>query len=294
MRGARALLLLALGAGAHLSPPVFRAEIGMVVVQATVRNERRQPVTDLPPEAFTVYENGVRQAVTLFRQGVVPVSVGFLLDNSRSIRGQRAALESAALAALRTARPDDEVFVMNFADRARVDVGLTSDVEALAAGVHRADAIGGTALRDAVSSAEEYLRARATRERKALVVITDGNDNASTVKEDELEKRGQESGIVVFAIGLLDRDDPARAGRGRAELERLAEWSGGVAYYPAGPEQAAASAAEVARQLRGVYTIGYTPLVQALDGSYRKLRVVARGRERLWARTRPGYRAIRR
>ena len=286
--------LLALGSAVAPPPPVFRAEIGMVVVQATVRNQRHEVVLDLPPAAFTVYENGVRQAITLFRQGMVPVSVGLLLDNSRSIRAQRAALESAALAALRTARPEDEVFVMNFADKARVDVELTSDVEALARGVHRTDSIGGTALRDAVSSAEEYLRARATRERKALVVISDGNDNASTVKEDALERQGQESGIVVFAIGLLDRDDPARAGRGRAELERLADASGGVAYYPAGPEQATTSAAEVARQVRGVYTIGYTPLVQALDGSYRKLRVVARGQERLWIRTRPGYRALKR
>src|SRR5262249_30475184 len=120
--------------------------------------------------------------------------------------------------------------------------------------------------------------------------ITDGNENASSVGEDQLEKQVQQDGIVVFAIGLLDTD-AARAGRGRAELEHLAQSSGGVAYFAASAEQAAAQAVDVARQVRSVYTIGYAPRVQALDGSYRTLRVVARGAERLWVKTRAGYRA---
>ena len=99
---------------------------------------------------------------------------------------------------------------------------------------------------------------------------------------------------LVTAYGLLDRDDPARARNGRQALEHLAESSGGVAYYPPAPEQAPGCAMDVTRQVRHVYTIGYAPLAQSLDGSYRKLRVVARGRERLWVKTRPGYRAARR
>ncbi len=285
---------LALAAATGQAPPVFRAEIGMVVVQATVRNQQRELVTGLARDAFTVYENGERQSITLFRQGDVPVSLGILLDNSRSMREQRVAVESAALAALRSSNPQDETFLMNFADKARVDVPLTSDVQALEAGVHRTDSIGGTALRDAIAAAEQYLGEHATKQRKALLVITDGNDNASTTQEEGLEKQTEESAVVIYVIGLLNRDDPAKAGRGRQALERLAESSGGVAYYPPGEEEARSSVVDVARQVRHVYTIGYAPLAQALDGSYRKLRVVAKGPGRLSVKTRPGYRAARR
>jgi Ca-activated chloride channel homolog len=281
---------LVLAAGGQ-APPVFRAEIGLVVVHATVRNQHRQLVTDLASRAFTVYENGTPQTITLFRQGDVPVSLGLLIDNSRSMRGQREAAEAAALAALRSSRPPDETFVMNFADRAAVDVSFTGDVHALEAGVHRNDSIGGTALRDAIAAAQEYLGQHASQERKALIVITDGNDNASTMTEEDLEKTTEQQGIAVYAIGLLNRDDPAKARHGREALERLAESSGGVAYCPPAPEQAPGAMVDVARQVRHVYTIGYAPLAQALDGSYRKLRVVAKGRERLWVKTRPGYRA---
>jgi VWFA-related protein len=256
-----------------------------------VRNAHRELVTDLGQGAFTVYENGTAQAITLFRHGDVPVSQGILLDNSRSMRDRRAPAESAALAMLRGSHPQDQTFIMNFADRARIDVPLTSDVETLAAAVHRSDSIGGTALRDAVASAQEYLNQHATKQRKALVVITDGNDNASSTTEDALERQLGQSGIAVYAIGLLQRDDAGKAGRGREALERLADSDGGLAYYPADAEQAESAGVDVSRQIRHVYTIGYAPLVQAFDGSYRRLRVVARGRERLWVKTRPGYRA---
>jgi VWFA-related protein len=264
----------------------------MVVLQATVRNARRELVKDLASSAFTVYENGATQAITLFQQGDVPVSLGLLLDNSQSMRGQRASVESVAMAALRVSNRQDETFLMNFADRFKVDVPLTSDVHALEAAVHRSDAVGGTALRDAIAEAEQYLSEHATRQRRALVVITDGNDNASTTSEEQLEADTERIGIVTYVVGLLNRDDVAKARRGHEALERLAESSGGVAYYPSAPEQASDAGADVARQVRQVYTIGYVPLDQALDGSYRKLRVVAKGRERLWVRTRPGYRAI--
>lgn len=273
-------------------PPVFRTGIGMVVLQATVRNARRELVKDLGATAFTIYENGAPQTITLFRQGEVPVSLGVLLDNSKSIRDQRATVESTALAALGISNRQDETFLMNFADRFEVDVPLTSAVHALETAVHRSDSIGGTALRDAVAEAERYLTENATNQRRALVVITDGNDNASTTSEEQLEAHTEQTGIAIYTIGLLNRDDMAKAKRGRETLEPLAESSGGVARYPSGAEQAEAVAADLARQLRHVYTIGYVPLAQALDGSYRKLRVEAKGRERLWVRTRPGYRAL--
>lgn len=272
-------------------PPVFRAEIGLVVLQATVHNRRGETITGLERGAFTVYENGDRQAITVFRHGDVPISLGILLDNSRSMRGKREAAESAALGALRSARPGDETFVMNFADKARVDVPFTTDAGALAAGVVRRDSIGGTALRDAVAQAADYLAAHAARPRKVLLVLSDGNDNASVVPAKALKRTVAEHDVAVYAIGIGSRDDPEADRRGRHALEELTESTGGATHQAWSGADADARGREAARQMRHFYTIGYAPLDQALDGTYRKLRVVAKGQEPVRVRTRAGYRA---
>jgi Ca-activated chloride channel homolog len=273
------------------TPPVFRAEIGVVVLQATVHNGRGQPITDLGRGAFTVYENGARQAITIFRHGDVPISLGILLDNSRSMRGKREAAETAALGALRASRPQDETFVMNFADKARVDVPLTDDVTALSAAVPRRDSIGGTALWDAIAQAQDYPVERAARERKVLLVITDGNDNASVVTLQRLKQQGAEKDIAVFAIGIASPDDATAARRGRDALDDLTEASGGVAHHLSADDEADARGRRTAQQMRHFYTIGYAPIEQTLDGTYRTLRVVAKGNERLRVKSRAGYRA---
>jgi VWFA-related protein len=272
-------------------PPVFRAEIGVVVLQATAHNRRGETVTGLPRQAFTVYENGRRQAITIFRPDEAPISLGLLLDNSRSMRGRREAAEAAALAALRALRRDDEAFVMNFADKARVDVPMTADLDALTAGVARRDSIGGTALRDALAQAADYLGGHARRSRRVLLVISDGNDNASLAGAEEVKRKAADLDVSVFAIGVASRDDPKAAGRGRDALEELTESTGGATRQAWDGVEAEAGGREAARQMRHFYTIGYAPLDQALDGTYRKLRVVAKGQEQVWVKTRAGYRA---
>jgi len=184
------------------------------------------------------------------------------------------------------------VFVVNFADKAQVDVPFTSDAKVLEAGLKRVDSIGGTALRDAVLLGEEYLEAHAARDQKVLLLITDGIDNASAAPPDRIERQAERSAIVVYAVGLLDAADPSKAARARQALDELTQPTGGLASYPGSVEQTRAAVLETARQIRNQYTLGYAPLVQALDGSYRKLRVVARGAPRLVVRTRAGYRAV--
>ena len=289
-----AWLLAACAAGsvaAPQGPPVFRAEIGVVVLQATVHNRRGETVTGLPRQAFTVYENGDRQAITIFRHGDAPVSLGILLDNSRSMRGTREVAEAAALAALRGSRPGDEAFVMNFADKARVDVSLTADMGALAAGLVRRDSIGGTALRDAVAGAADYLVAHAARPRKVLLVVSDGNDNASVVRTDALKRTAADHDIAVFAIAIASRDYPEAALKGRDALEELTESTGGTTHQAWDGVEADANGRAAALEMRHFYTIGYAPLDQALDGTYRKLRVLAKGQEPVRVKTRAGYRA---
>jgi Ca-activated chloride channel homolog len=291
-----AWLLAACAAGSATAaqrPPVFRAEIGVVVLQATVHNRRGETMPGLPREAFTVYENGRRQAITIFRQGDAPLSLGLLLDNSRSMRGKREAAEAAALAVVRASRREDETFVMNFADKARVDVPLTADPDALTAGVVRRDSIGGTALRDAIAQAVEHLAAHATRTRRVLLVISDGNDNASLLDAEAVKRAALDRDVALFAIGIASREESDAARRGRDALEELTESTGGTTLQAWNGVEADALGREAALRMRHFYTIGYAPLDQALDGTYRKLRLVAKGQEPVRVRTRAGYRAAR-
>jgi Ca-activated chloride channel family protein len=137
--------------------------------------------------------------------------------------------------------------------------------------------------------AQSYLSEHGTRDRKVLLVITDGIDNASVITRDRIEKQAEERDTIIFAVGLFGAED--RVKQGRHELDQLAERTGGMAYYPAGSDEIGAVALEIARQIRNQYTIAYAPLNQALDGTYRAIRVTASAPEHLSVRTRAGYRA---
>src|ERR1019366_5722354 len=176
-------------------------------VHATVRNARGELATSLERGAFTVYENGKRQPITLFRRDDIPVSLGLLIDNSGSMRTLRSKVETAALGLARASNPQDEIFVLNFNDKAHIDVPFTSDVSVLETGIGRVDSIGGTAMRDAIDMAQTYLSAHGTRDRKVLLVITDGIDNTSVATRDRIEKQAEQHDTVIFAIGLFGTRD---------------------------------------------------------------------------------------
>ncbi len=268
-------------------PQPFRAETRLVVVRATVRNAHGELVTNLERSAFAVYENGKRQEITIFRRDDIPASIGLLIDNSGSMRTLRSKVEAAALAFARASNPQDEIFVLNFNDKAHIDVPFTSDVGVLEAGIGRIDSIGGTAMRDAIDMAQMYLSEHGTRERKVLLVITDGIDNASVAARDHIERQAEQRETVIFAVGLFGRED--RAKEGRHELDHLAERTGGVAYYPGAIDDVGPIALEIAGQIRNQYTLAYAPLNQLLDGTYRTIRVTVSGSDHLTVRTRRGY-----
>jgi VWFA-related protein len=288
MIAARVLAGVLAAAWLAQSPP-FRAETRLVVLHATVRNQHGELVTNLDRDAFTVYENGKRQPIAVFRRDDIPVSLGLLIDNSGSMRPVRARVEAAALAFARASNPMDEMFVLNFADKVRIDVPFTSDVGVLEAGIARVDSIGGTALRDGIDAAETYLKDRAKRDRRVLLVITDGNDNASAASLDRIRKAAEQNEIVIYAIALFA--DASRAKEAHHELDELAERTGGSAYYPPSIEAVDEVALDIARQIRQQYTLAYAPVNQALDGSYRSIRVSVAGPQRFSVHTRAGYRA---
>ena len=269
--------------------PTFRAETRLVVLHATVRNNRGELITNLDKDAFSVYENGKRQPITLFHRDDVPVSIGLVIDNSGSMRTFRAQIVAAALAFVRASHPLDEVFVVNFAAKAKVDVPMTSDPRVLEAGIAAVDAIGGTAIRDAVMLAENYLQVHASHDRRVLLVLTDGLDNSSMATMDQLRQMSGHNETSVFAIGLFHDGSDAR--RGRRELERITDPTGGVTYSPASIDQITSVVLGVARLIRNQYTIAYTPLDQTLDGRYRtiQVRVVAAPAGPFVVRTRTGY-----
>jgi VWFA-related protein len=283
--------LLGLSAVALGGQAVFRSETRLVVLHVTVTNGHGELVRNLPQQAFTVFENGKRQSVSIFRSDDVPVSVGLLIDNSGSMRPLRAKVEAAALAFARASNPEDEMFVVNLADTARLDVPMTSDLQVLESGIARVDSIGGTALRDAVSTGENYLRQYAKRDARVLLVITDGNDNASATTVALVREQAERAETVIDAIGLFSGRQSSSASAGRHELEALTDQTGGVAYFPASVEEVASVAVDLARQIRNQYTVAYAPLNQTLDGSYRTIKVTVSGPEHYTVRTRAGYRA---
>jgi VWFA-related protein len=178
------------------------------------------------------------------------------------------------------------MFVLNFNDTPRVDVPFTTDVRVLEKGIARADSIGGTALWDAVSMAETYLH-RGSRQRKALLIVTDGRDNASLTTLDTTLRRAQKGETAVYVVGLMGETPSDKTAQD--DLDRLTARCGGVAYYVSDISQVESTVVDVARQIRSQYTIAYSPTNQKLDGSYRKIKLVAAGQARLVARTRPGY-----
>jgi Ca-activated chloride channel family protein len=268
----------------------FHAETRLVVVDVAVRQASGEVVTGLDASAFTVYENGRPQPIALFLGENAPVSVGLVVDNSGSMRDARVRVEAAALAFARASDARDEIFVVNFADRARVDVPMTTDVAALEAGIQRGDAIGGTALRDAIDLGERYLNEHARHRRKVLLVISDGYDNASDVSPAAIARTAGRHGIVIYAVGL-PAGSPARASEARRALDHLAESTGGVVRYVATLDEASAAAVDLARQIRQQYTLAYTPRNTALDGTYRRItvKVAANTPGRVSIRTRDGY-----
>src|SRR5881227_20531 len=161
---------------------IFRSDTRIVVCHTTVIDKAGHLITNLPKEAFSLFENKVRQEIRRFKREDVPVSLGLVIDNSGSMRNKLAQVKTAALALVKDSNRQDEVFIVNFNDSAYLDnpkdKPFTSDMRELEAALAKIDTRGGTAMRDAIQMSIDHLKG-AHRDKKVLVVITDGNDNSS-------------------------------------------------------------------------------------------------------------------
>ncbi len=208
------------------------------------------------------------------------------------MRDKRQAVESAALALVRDSNPQDEVFIVNFNDEAYLDADFTSDIKEMEQGLTKIDSRGGTAMRDAIRMSIDHLKEKAKRDKKVILVVTDGNDNASAVSLEALVRQAQQDDVLIYAIGLLSEEEKKEAKKAKRALDLLVESTGGQVFYPKDVSEVEKIAHEVAHDIRNQYTIAYTPTNQALDGSFRQVKVVAKGAGNPIARTRLGYYAV--
>ncbi len=268
---------------------IFRKQVEEVILHATVYDDHEHMVTDLDKTAFQVFEDGVPQTITSFRREDIPVAVGIVIDNSGSMRDKRPAVNQAALNFVRSSNPQDEVFVVNFNDEYYLDQDFTSSVPQLKDALEKIEARGGTALYDALVASADHLKKNARLEKKVLLVVTDGEDNASRESLEQAVRRLQaENGPTVYTIGLLGGERQRRA---RRALATVAEDTGGVAFFPKDLSEVDSITQEVAHDIRNQYTIGYRPTRPQSQGGYRSIKVIARahGYKKLQVRTRTGY-----
>ena len=272
-------------------PAVFSSDTHLVVLHATVFDKSSHLVTNLQQGAFQVFENGKLQQLKVFKQEDVPVSLGLIIDNSGSMRDKRQKVEAAALALVKDSNPEDEVFIVNFNDEAYLDQDFTSDIKQMQQGLTKIDSRGGTAMRDAIRMSIDHLREKGKKDKKVLLVVTDGNDNASMISLESLVQASQQSGseTEVFAIGLLSDEERREANRAKRALISLTEATGGLSFFPKDTSEVEQIAHQVARDLRNQYTLGYTSSNTAMDGSFRTIKVVATGPNKPMVRTRSGY-----
>jgi VWFA-related protein len=272
---------------------VFRTDTRLVVLPTTVMDKNGHLVTNLPREAFTVFENGVQQQIKEFKREDVPVSMGLIIDNSGSMREKRAKVEAAALALVKASNPGDEVFIVNFNDEAFLDnphgKDFTSDIQEMEEALTRIDSRGGTAMRDAIRMSIDHVKEKAHKDKKVLVVVTDGNDNSSVVSLEDLVRAAQQSEVLIYAVGLLSDEERREATRARKALEALAEATGGETFFPRDVSEVERIATQVAHDIRNQYTIAYTPLNQAMDGSFRQIKVTVKAPGNPTVHARSGY-----
>ncbi len=270
--------------------PVLSVETNLVTLAITVVDRDGAFVAGLRSEHFTVYDNGEPVPIEFFSSEDLPATIGMVIDSSGSMRGKREQVTAAAMAFAALSHPLDELFTVNFNEMVwpglRPALAFTADRDELRAALAGAPAQGMSAVYDAVDRALAHLL-HGTRDRKALIVVSDGGDNASAHSLDDVLESARRSMATVYAVTLFEPDDHDARPR---VLKRLARATGGEAFTPRQASDVVRSFERIAHELRSGYTIGIQPPDSA-EAGFRSIRVVVNagdGRQ-LAARTRAGY-----
>jgi Ca-activated chloride channel family protein len=279
----------------------IQTQVSLVVLHASVLNDRSVFVPGLKQENFRVFEDKVEQKLAVFKQEDVPVSFGLVIDNSGSMRDKRPQVNAAALTFVKTSNPQDEGFVVNFNDDYYLDTehDFTNDLNEMRTALERIDARGSTALYDAVIGSLDHLK-KGTRDKKVILIVTDGEDNASRHSLENTVEQAQRNDALIYAVGVFSDDDIKHNRRAmkkaRTALSQLANATGGLAFFPEDANDTEAICTQIAHDIRNQYTLAYYPSNVARDGSFRSVQVEImppHGSGKLSVRTRSGYYASR-
>jgi len=271
----------------------IKVDVSLVVLHTTVLDDRGKFVDGLKEENFRVFEDKAEQKLSVFKREDVPVSMGLVIDNSGSMRDKRPRVNEAALTLVQASNPQDESFVVNFNDDYYLDLDkdFTSSIPELKEALERIDARGSTALYDAVIGSMDHLR-KGRKDKKVLLVVTDGEDNVSRNSLEKTLREIQKSNVVIYTIGLFSDEDKKNRKKAMRALKDISAASGGISYFPENVDDVHNICDQVARDIRNQYTLGYYPTNTKKDGTFRTVQVdiiPPRGRGKLSARTRNGY-----
>lgn len=274
-------------------PPgiAFCVETQRVVLHVTVVDRQDRFVTDLSESAFSVIEDDRQQSLTYFAQEDVPVSIGLVIDNSGSMRESRRHVNAAALEFVKASNPQDEVFVVNFNDESYIDQDFTSDIDRLQDALQRIDTRGGTALYDATSLSLDHLVEAGNKEynKRALLIITDGEDTSSRMDLELLVRKLQSSDVTIYGIGLLAEEERRAAKRAERHLRTITRPTGGPAYFPTSFDEVEPLVKRIAADIRNQYILEYNR-PEGKGAGYRRIRIDLKGRAKSnKVRHRPGY-----
>ncbi len=271
-----------------------KVRVDLVTLTLTVTDLYGRYVSGLSKNAFTVFDNGVEQEITYFSDTDAPVSLGILFDVSDSMSGTKIAKARHALERfINTSHPNDEYFLVAFNNRAQLLLDRTRNGEAVLDKLTLVNPRNNTALYDACYLGIEKVT-RGTHQKKAMLIISDGQDNASRYNFGEVRRLMKESDVVVYAVGILDgRDSGSSEGMlGKSFLDELTSVTGGKAFYPETDVEMDEIFERIALELRHQYSIGYVPEDFQTDGKWHKVKVKVkppRGLPRLTVRSREGY-----
>jgi Ca-activated chloride channel homolog len=261
----------------------------LVLLDVSVKDAAGGSVSGLTKDNFKVFENGKPEEISQFSNSDIPVTVGVAVDESGSMRPKRAQVLTAALVFLHDSNPMDEIFVVNFNEKARRglpdDVLFTDNMQQLRAALWQGEPEGRTALYDAIELSLHQLEF-GRQAKKTLVVISDGGDNHSTHTQQEVMKDVLSSLVTIYTVGIYDEDDPEK---NESVLKNLAHVSGGVFYHPQTLDQIVPICRQIAKDIRSRYTVGYVPSVEGKMERHIKVTAASPEHPKLAVRTRTSY-----
>ena len=274
------------------APHTLRVDVDLVLLHASVTDRRNKFVNGLEKEHFRVWEDKIEQQIEYFSTESVPLSVGIIFDVSGSMEDKLTYARAAANTFLSMGDQDDEYFLVEFSDSARLVQDFTTDTSKLTSKLLFARAKGRTSLYDAMYLALDRVN-RGKNVRKALLLITDGEDNRSRYSMSNIREFAREHDVMIYCIGIEDGFPlPITTLSGHAALESLAELTGGVAFFPRDVMALPNICEQIGLDLKNQYVLGYRSLNRSNDGKWRKIRVAVnrpKGLPAVSIRAKSGY-----